>query len=402
MTVHAPASHTRGRWRPGYPAAAAVFAIGMAGTTLPTPLYGLYQQQIGFSELMVTVVFAVYAIAVITVLLVAGNRSDDVGRRPVLLVAMGLSAASAGCFLLERGLPLLFAGRLLSGCAAGLLSGAATAAVIELAPPGHRARAGFAATAANMGGLGCGPLLSGILAQYTPWPLTLPFWVHLGLVALACGIIWLLPETVDRPRPRPPLRPQGLSVPPEVKGVFLPASLAAFAGFALLGLFTAVAPSFVAKTLEVHNLAVAGAVVFSVFLASTAGQSLTRRTGGRRALPVGCGVLFTGLLLVASSLLTASLTLLILGALFGGTGQGLAFRAALTLVSDAAPARHRGGTISAFFVVAYAGISVPVVGVGALAAWLGLRPAGLIFAGCVMLLTAGAGVFAARGLPGAG
>ncbi|MGW2088040.1 MFS transporter [Streptomyces sp. NPDC001880] len=390
---------TGGRWRPGYVAAALVFAVGMAGTTLPTPLYGLYQEQIGFSELMVTVVFAVYAIAVITVLLVAGNYSDEAGRRPVLLCALALSAASAGCFLLERGLPLLFTGRLLSGCAAGLLSGAATAAVIELAGPGHKARAGFAATAANMGGLGCGPLLSGILAQYTPWPLTLPFWVHLGLVTLACGITWLLPETVAEPKRRPPLKPQGLSVPPEVKGVFLPASLAAFAGFALLGLFTAVAPSFAARTLGVHNLAVSGAVVFSVFLASTAGQSLTQRIGARLALPVGCGILVVGLLLVASSLLAESLLLLVLGALCGGTGQGLAFRAALTLISGAAPAQHRGGTISAFFVVAYGGISLPVVGVGALATWLGLRQAGLIFAGCVMLLAACAGTYAARRLP---
>ncbi|MEU0147394.1 MFS transporter [Streptomyces sp. NPDC006288] len=382
--------------RPGYVAAAVVFAIGMAGTTLPTPLYGLYQQRIGFSELMVTIVFAVYALAVITVLLVAGNYSDAVGRRPVLLCAMALSAASAGCFLLESGLPLLFAGRLLSGCAAGLLSGAATAAVIELAGPRQKARAGFAATAANMGGLGCGPLLSGVLAQYTSWPLTVPFWVHLGLVCAACGITWLLPETVESPKRWPRLTPQGVSVPPEVKGVFAPASLAAFAGFALLGLFTAVAPSFASQTLGVHNLAVSGAVVFSVFLASTFGQSLTRWISARRALPTGCGILVVGLLLVASSLIAESLPLLVLGALCGGTGQGLAFRAALTLVSGAAPPEHRGGTISAFFVVAYTGISVPVVGVGALATWLGLREAGLVFTGCVILLAAGAGTYAAR------
>ncbi|MFF2958806.1 MFS transporter [Streptomyces sp. NPDC057963] len=385
--------------RPGYRSAAAVFAVGMAGTTLPTPLYGLYQEQIGFSELMVTVVFAVYAIAVITVLLVVGNYSDEAGRRPVLVCAMALSAASAGCFLLESGLPQLLVGRLLSGCAAGLLSGAATAAVIELAGPGQRPQAGFAATAANMGGLGCGPLLSGLLAQYTPWPLTLPFWVHLGLVTAAAGITWILPETVAEPKKWPRPRPQGITVPPEVKGVFRPASLAAFAGFALLGLFTAVAPSFASRTLGVHNLAVSGAVVFSVFLASTVGQSLTQRIGARRALPAGCGILVVGLLLVAASLIAKSLVLLVLGALCGGSGQGLAFRAALTLIGGAAPARHRGGTISAFFVVAYAGISVPVVGVGALATWLGLRPAGLIFTGCVMLLAAGAGTYAARRPP---
>ncbi|WP_327121347.1 MFS transporter [Streptomyces sp. NBC_01341] len=396
MNVRENGKTTAGGRRPGYAAAAVVFAVGMAGTTLPTPLYGLYQEQIGFSELLVTIVFAVYALAVITVLLVAGNYSDVVGRRPVLLCAMALSAASAGCFLLERGLPLLFAGRVLSGCAAGLLSGAATAAVIELAGPGQKARAGFAATAANMGGLGCGPLLSGLIAQYSSRPLSLPFWVHLGLVAVASAIIWLLPETVKTPKRWPRLTPQGVAVPPEVKRVFASASVAAFAGFALLGLFTAVAPSFAAQTLDVHNLAVSGAVVFSVFLASTFGQSLTQWISARHALPTGCGILIVGLLLVASSLVAESLLLLVLGALCGGTGQGLAFRAALTLVSGAAPPEHRGGTISAFFVVAYTGISVPVVGVGALATWLGLREAGLVFTGCVILLAAGAGAYAVR------
>lgn len=57
--------------RAGYLAAAGAFAVGMLGTTLPTPLYGLYRQQIGFSELIVTVVFAVYAVGVIVALLVA-------------------------------------------------------------------------------------------------------------------------------------------------------------------------------------------------------------------------------------------------------------------------------------------------------------------------------------------
>ncbi|MGW1228257.1 MFS transporter [Streptomyces sp. NPDC002530] len=399
VPADAASSSSGSRWRPGYAAAAAVFAVGMAGTTLPTPLYGLYQRQIGFSELMVTVVFAVYALAVITVLLVAGNYSDTVGRRPVLLGAMAFSAASAGCYLLENGLPWLFAGRLLSGAAAGLLSGAATAAVLELAGPRHSARAAFAATAANMGGLGCGPLLSGFLAEYTPWPLTAPFWVHLGLVAVAGAVARCLPETVPHPRRRARPTPQGIAVPAGMKGVFVRASLAAFAGFALLGLFTAVAPSFAAKTLGVHNLAVIGAVVFSVFLASTAGQSLTRRVGVRRALPLGCAVLVVGLALVAASLIAESLPLLVLGAVCGGTGQGLSFRASLTLVGEAAPAAHRGGTISAFFVVAYTGISLPVVGVGALATWLGLREAGLVFAGCVIVLAAGAGTYSVLGSP---
>ncbi|WP_333482402.1 MFS transporter [Streptomyces sp. RPT161] len=379
-----------------YLAAAAVFAVGMAGTTLPTPLYGLYRQQIGFSELMVTVVFAVYALGVIAALLIAGDFSDVLGRRPVLMVALGLSVLSAVCFLAEDGLPLLFVGRLLSGFAAGLFSGAATAAVLELAPPQLSGRAGFAATAANMGGLGCGPVLSGVLAQYAPWPLRLPFLVHIALLAAAFAVTSALPETVARRTPRPPLRPQGMVVPEQTRGAFVPAGLAALAGFSLLGLFTAVAPSFVARTLGVHNLAVSGVVVFSVFCSSTAGQFLMGRVGVRRALPIGCLVLTIGMALVASSLLMVSLPVLVVGAVVGGLGQGLAFRAALTSVSAVAPDEHRGATISAFFVVAYVGISLPVVGVGALTLALGLRGAGLVFSGCVVLLSAGVGVFLLR------
>ncbi|MGV9788103.1 MFS transporter [Streptomyces sp. NPDC003435] len=379
------------RPRPGYLAAAGVFAVGMMGTTLPTPLYGLYRERIGFSELIVTVVFAVYAVGVIVALLLAGGASDVLGRRPVLIGALTLSALSAVCFLLEGGLPLLYLGRVLSGFSAGLLSGTGTAAVLDLAPPEHRGRAALAATAANMGGLGLGPLVSGLLAQYAPRPLILPFLVHLALLAVALVVTLLLTETVHHDGARPPLRPQGMRVPPEVRGVFGPCALAAFAGFSLLGLFTAVAPAFLTETLGEHNLAVTGAVVFSVFCASTGGQLLMGRIGARAALPWGCAVLAVGLVLVGTSLLAKSLPLLLIGALTGGTGQGMAFRAGLTAVGAAAPAEHRGATISAFFVVAYLGISVPVVGVGALTVGLGVRGAGMVFTACAIVLVVAVG-----------
>ncbi|WP_434975281.1 MFS transporter [Streptomyces bauhiniae] len=363
----------------------------MMGTTLPTPLYGLYRERIGFSELIVTVVFAVYAVGVIVALLLAGGASDVLGRRPVLVVALVLSALSAVCFLLEGGLPLLYLGRVLSGFSAGLFSGTGTAAVLDLAPPERRGRAALAATAANMGGLGLGPLISGLLAQYAPRPLILPFLVHLALLAVALVVTLLLTETVHHEGGRPPLRPQGMRVPPEVRGVFGPCALAAFAGFSLLGLFTAVAPAFLTETLGEHNLAVTGAVVFSVFCASTGGQLLMGRIGARAALAWGCAVLAAGLILVGTSLLVESLPLLLIGALTGGTGQGMAFRAGLTAVGAAAPEEHRGATISAFFVVAYLGISLPVVGVGALTVGLGVRGAGMVFTACAIVLVVAVG-----------
>ncbi|MFG2888462.1 MFS transporter [Streptomyces sp. NPDC048248] len=377
----------------------AVFVVCMAGTTLPTPLYGLYQQKFGFSELMVTVVYAVYAFGVIGVLLLAGNASDAVGRRPVLLAGLGFAAASAVCFLCATGLGWLYAGRLLSGLSAGLFTGAATAYIMELAPQRGSPRATFVATAANMGGLGCGPLLAGVLAQYADRPLNLPFVVHLTLVAGSAAVLWRLPETVRERRPLSTVRPQRPGLPPQVRAVFGPAAIASFVGFALFGVFTSVSPAFLAESLDVDNHAVSGLVVALAFFASTAGQLAVGRVGMERSLPLGCAGLVAGLALLAAALRWDMLLLVVLSALVGGCGQGLAFRGALSAVAEASPPDRRGAVISTLFVVAYAGISLPVIGVGVLTGPLGLEGAGLVFIACMAVLVTTAAVYLLRRTP---
>ncbi|MET9470278.1 MFS transporter [Streptomyces sp. NPDC006544] len=374
----------------------AVFAVCMAGTTLPTPLYGLYQEKFGFSELTVTVVYAVYAFAVIGVLLLAGNASDAVGRRPVLLAGLGFAAGSAVCFLCADGTAWLYAGRLLSGLSAGLFTGAATVYVMELAPRGGASRATLVATAANMGGLGCGPLLAGVLAQYAPWPLYLPFAVHLALVAGSAVVLLRLPETVGERRPLSTVRPQRPGLPPQVRAAFVPAAVVSFVGFALFGVFTSVSPAFLAQSLDVTNHAVSGLVVALAFFASTAGQLAVGRVGVGRSLPLGCAGLLGGLALLAGALGWDLLPLVVLSALVGGFGQGMAFRGALSAVAGASPADHRAAVISTLFVVAYAGISVPVIGVGVLVGPLGLEGAGLVFIACMAVLVLSAAGYLLR------
>ncbi|AZM54356.1 MFS transporter [Streptomyces sp. WAC 01529] len=386
-------------WRPCL-LGGAVFAVCMAGTTLPTPLYGLYQEKFGFSELTVTVVYAVYAVGVIGVLLLAGNASDAVGRRPVLLWGLGAATASAVCFLFATTLGWLYVGRLLSGLSAGLFTGAATAYVMELAPQGGTSRATFLATAANMGGLGCGPLLAGVLAQYADGPLYLPFAVHLALVACSAAVLLRLPETVRERRPLSTVRPQRPGLPPRVRTVFGPAAAATFVGFALFGVFTSVSPSFLAHSLDVRNHAVSGLIVALAFFASTAGQLAVGRFGLGRSLPLGCAALLGGLALLAGALWWDLLPLVVLSALVGGVGHGLAFRGSLAAVAAASEANQRAAVISALFVVAYAGISVPVIGVGLLAGPMGLEGAGLVFIACMTLLVSTAGVYLLRRRPG--
>src|SRR4051794_32772495 len=168
----------------------------MLGTTLPTPLYPIYHAELGFSELMVTVIFASYAVGTIMALLLAGSVSDEIGRRPVLLCGLGLSALSAGAFLLAGGVGFLLVGRVLSGLSAGLLTGTATATLVDLDAPHQRARATLVAAVANMGALGAGALLAGLLAQFAARPLQVPFWVDLVLLVPAVVLVWAMPEPI--------------------------------------------------------------------------------------------------------------------------------------------------------------------------------------------------------------
>jgi MFS family permease len=375
------------RRRAGFAAAAFALAVAMLGTTLPTPLYALYQQRFGFSELMVTVIFATYAAGVIVSLVLFGRLSDQIGRRRMLLPGLVLSALSAVCFLTSGGVALLLAGRVLSGLSAGIFTGTATATLIDLAPPGGRGRATLVAAMANMGALGTGPLLAGVLSQWAGSPLRVTFWVDLVLLVPASIGIWAMPEPVARTS-HPRLRPQALKVPKEMRSTFTQSAIAGFAGFAVLGLFTAVAPAFLGQELGVSSRAVIGLVVFAVFAASTAGQVILQFIPERVALPAGAGALIAGMGFLALGVATSSPTLLVLAGVIAGFGQGLSFREGLAAVNERSPAAERGGVASAFFVVMYVGISLPVIGEGVLAQAVGLRAAGLTFAALVAGLSA--------------
>jgi predicted MFS family arabinose efflux permease len=372
-----------GRPGVGHPAAmwlvAFAFVVTMLGTTLPTPLYPLYQNRFGFSGLTVTVIYAVYAVGVVAALLLFGSWSDQIGRRRMLLSGLVLSGLSAMVFLFAGGLPMLLVGRLLSGLSVAIFAGTATAALVDLAAPGRQHRASLLAAGANTGGLGAGPLLSGVLSQYASQPLRLCFLVDLALVALAGIGVARIPEPVAIGRRIRP-RLQRLRVPAQVRGAFLRAGLAGFAGFAVLGLFAAVSAAFLAQVLHAHNHALTGVVAFAAFNASTLGQIASATMAERRALSVGCLGLAAGAGLVAASLSAASLPLLVAGALACGLAHGLVFRAGLTMVTAGSPVGQRAEVASSLFVTLYIGISIPVIGLGAAADRFGLLRAGIGFA----------------------
>lgn len=361
------------------------FVVAMMGTTMPTPLYALYEIEFGFSVFVVTLVFAAYAVGVLGALLAFGRWSDSLGRRPMLLAAIAFGLVSAVVFVFAESLTALVIGRLLSGISAGIFVGTATVTLIELVPDKWRDRAPAIATAANIGGLGLGPLVAGLLAEYLPQPLRLTFFVDIILLVVAAVAVFLAPETVRVARGARP-HMQRLSVPADVRGTFLRASIGGFAGFAVLGLFTAVSPGFIAGVLQIDNHAVTGAVVFAVFAASATAQITVRKADPTSAQRWGCVVLMLGLVCLAVSLLVASLTVLIVAAVLCGVGQGVTFSNGMSAVDAELPPHRRAEVTSTFFVVLYVAISVPVIGAGAAASEWGLVAAGVLFSAVIAVL----------------
>jgi MFS family permease len=368
----------------GFVLVAYAFLVTMIGTTLPTPLYPLFEQRYSFGELIVTVIFAVYAFGVIAGLLVFGNLSDEIGRKPVLLVGLAFSAISAFLFVLAGSLAPIFAGRVVSGFSAGVFTGTATAMLVDLAPGGRRRMASLVAVVVTFGGLGLGTLLSGLLADYARSPLRLPFIVDLVLLVPAVLGLLVTPETVQRQALR--LRLQRLSVPPEVRGVFIRGATAGFGAFAVAGVFSSVAPAFLGAILGRTSHALAGAIVFILFSASTVGQLLVSRLSDRRALILGCALMAGGVGLLALALWIESLAVLIASASVVGLGQGFVTGAGLAAINQRAPIERRGETASSFFVVMYVGLSLPVIGVGVAANAWSLRGAGIAFSAAVAAL----------------
>jgi MFS family permease len=349
---------------------AAVFTATMLGTTLPTPLYVIYQAQWHFSAAVVTVTFAVYAAAVLATLLLAGRASDQAGRKPVLAAALGASALSTAVFILAPNVEVLLAGRILSGLSAGLMTGTATATLTELIPASASRRASLVATAVNMGGLGLGPLVAGLFAQYAPHPTVLVFEVYLAVLAAAGLCLFLVPETVS-PRQRPTFRFAGLGIPARGRGEFVAVGVAVFAAFSLLGLFAALAPTFVGGVLHQASHAVQGGVVFLLLAVGAVTQVLLSRFNSRRVVMAGLGLFLAALALIVAALSQAGMALFLAGTIVGGVAVGAVFLGSLATANRLAPPGQRGQAISAFFVACYAGLIIPVVGVGVASGFIG-------------------------------
>ncbi|MGH7717193.1 MAG: MFS transporter, partial [Vulcanimicrobiaceae bacterium] len=316
-----------------------------------------------------------------------------------------LAIGSVLLFLFAQSTVWLYAARIVGGLAVGIASGTGAAWLVELYGAERRSAATVMATASNMSGIAIGPLVGGLLAQYAPAPLKIPFVVNIVvLVVVGVAIFVVPPETVQHRVSIGPLdlRPR-VGVPKDIRAAFVSPVVTSFATFALTGFYLALLPSVMRSGLHNANNAVAGAVVFEMVAIAVVVMIVTRDLNGRDSMLVGLVGLVPAAALFVTAEFAGSMPLLLLASALIGIVFGLGFRGGMQVVNEIAPAERRAEVASAYYIGCFSGNSIPVIGVGILSMRYSLDVASAALACMVVVLAIVALVTAAhtsrRGTP---
>ncbi len=356
------------------------------GTSTLTPLLPLYQQHFNISTGTATLLFVTYTITVVPTMLIAGNLSDRLGRKRLLIPAMVTMTLASVVFALAESVPLLFAGRVLQGLAIGGFLGVGAAFVVDHARDDSKALAAALAGVFFRLGFGLGPGFAGILAQYGPNPRHTPFEAHVLLMLVGILLVSTASETLMRQKEPGPFRIR-IGVPSgQAFGFMTFVAPATFLMSFIEGTFLSVVPIFVFDTLNVRNLAVVGLIGFLTLALGGLAPFLARGLDPRKAIMIGVSTSsLLSFLIVASSQLDSIYVVLFAVSIIGVTNGFILFGGTV-ICGTIVPIEQRGKLMSLLYCCAYAG-TIPTVALGYMADQIGL-PATLTAFSCVAVAIA--------------
>jgi len=368
--------------RIAYALAASVIGLGLFASVTPSPLYRAYSVLWHFSPLTLTLIYATYAVGVLTSLLLFGSASDDVGRRPVLLGALGALIAATVLFMLADSAAWLFVARGVQGLATGAALSAASAALLDLHPRRDPAGVGLTNGTAAAAGIGLGALVSSSLVRIGWEPRVLPYVLLLVLIAIAFAGAYWMPEPV-RERSRLRVTVERPRVPDVVRRPFVLAALAVLSSWSIGALFFSLGPQLAVDLFNTTNVIVSAIGIVTLAASAVTAQLFNARTAPWIATSAGSIALAAGMVMIVLAAATSSSVTYLAGSILGGAGFGAAFLGGLRALMAAIPPEHRAAVMAAFYVVAYASLSVPAVFAGMLVTHLSLPATFEIFGSVV-------------------
>jgi hypothetical protein len=343
--------------RPAVFVLASLIVALLASSAAPTPLYAIYQARWHFTPITTTVVFGVYAMAVLAALLMLGKLSDHVGRRPVLLGAIAVQAGSLVIFATATGVPALLSARVVQGLSTGAALGAIGAAMLDM----DRELGTFANAVAPGMGTASGAIASALAVRFLPDPTHLIYLALIGVLAVQATAIAAMRETVSRaPGALASLRPE-ITLPRALRAPVLTAVPVLFAVWALAGLYGALGPALVHALTGSGDVVLGGLSFFVLAASAVAATIALRRAAARTVMLFGIAALITGVTITVTAVSLGSAAVFFAGSAIAGAGFGGGFQGSIRTVVPLAAAHQRAGLVSLLYVVSYLGLGVPAV-----------------------------------------
>ncbi|NYT62547.1 MFS transporter [Alcaligenaceae bacterium] len=369
------------RWG-GFVAVSFALGLGFATSSLPTPLYPVYQDQWHLLPSELTYIYALYMVGVLFALLFFGRLSDTLGRYAVVCLSLVMITGGLIMSGAASSINTLFVARIIIGFANGLLTTAGTLALADAHPRKDRRVASIVTSASIALGVGIGPLLGGLLAQTGFAPLRLSYFV---IAALALGNLYLTWRCRHKlrqqagPRARLSISPKLALPSAQTRTPFLLASIAAFLMFSTGSLLASLIPSFLYDLLPWQGPAVPGVAFLIMALAASTTQFSQRNLPAVKGLAIGLATLIMFLIAVSIGVISGSIIAFTACMILAGVGQGLCFMTATMIAAQSADDHRRSANMATFFAIAYIGGTVPVIVVGQLADIWGMTTAILVF-----------------------
>jgi hypothetical protein len=343
--------------RPAVLVLASLIVALLASSAAPTPMYAIYQARWHFTPITTTVVFGVYAIAVLAGLLTLGKLSDHVGRRPVLLTALAVHATALVIFATATGVPALLSARVVQGLSTGAALGAIGAAMLDM----DRELGTFANTVAPGMGTATGTILSALAVRFLPDPTHLIYLALIGVLAMQAAAIAGMRETVSRaPGALASLRPE-ITLPRALRAPVLTAAPVLFAVWALAGLYGALGPALVHALTGSGDVVLGGLSFFVLAASAVVAIIALRRAAARSVMLFGILTLITGVAVTVAAVSVGNGAVFFAGSAIAGAGFGSGFQGSIRTVVPLAAAHERAGLVSLLYVVSYLGLGVPAV-----------------------------------------